>query len=263
MPYTADDFSYGPVYVLRGKHKGRIGDLDNDDSSSSGKLRGIVVFAPFGVSHHESMIPIEYLQAPNTQQLLARYEQLWRRLTPYILKNSKIADADRVMWLEELAYVESVLNDRMFSARFNGPRSGAKIFLSHASADKGFVRGLAVDLGEIGHQPWLDEWEILGGESIPARIAESVEQADFMIVVLSKWAVESNWVEQEWQAKFWSEVNDRKITVIPILIDECNIPVLLRAKKYIDFRSNYTDALKILSNSIARHMERRQKISKA
>jgi hypothetical protein len=36
----------------------------------------------------------------------------------------------------------------------------AKIFISHSSKDKEFVRQLKKDLEEFGHEIWLDEREI-------------------------------------------------------------------------------------------------------
>lgn len=255
MAYSPEEFVYGCVYVIRGKHKGRIGELD-DDATHRGKLHGVVKFAPCGISADYALIPIEYLQAPNTQQLMSRYEQLFNQLTPY--RSGEVQGEERISALEELAYVSGILSDRMFAARFSGPPNGAKVFLSHASADKNFVRALAVDLAVLGYQPWLDEWEILGGESIPAKIGDGLEQADFVVLVLSKSAVASQWVEQEWQAKFWVDVNECRVAVIPILIDECMVPILLRSKKYIDFRCDYTTALEELTHSLQHHLERKK-----
>ena len=156
-----------------------------------------------------------------------------------------------------MAYVAAVLNDRMFNAQFMRTHEGAKVFLSYASADKVFVKGLAVDLAELGHQPWLDEWEILGGESIPARVAEGLEQSNFVVIVLSGNAVRSRWVENEWQAKYWEEINERRVTLIPLLLSDCQIPTLLKAKKYIDFRTDYTAALEDLARSLSEHLARK------
>lgn len=146
----------------------------------------------------------------------------------------------------------------MFEAQFaRGPR-GARLFISHSSADKDFVRGLAVDLAARGHQPWLDEWEILAGESITEHVSAGIEDADFLILVLSKAAVQSRWVEQEWQAKHWTEVNDRNVRVIPVLKDSCEIPTLLRTKKYVDMRDeNYTAGLELLLKSIGKLLAKR------
>jgi len=254
MPYTPSNFAYGPVIVLRGKHKGRIGNFD-DDTTHRKRLHAIVKFAHPFITPYYTYIPVEYLAPPNTQQLMARYEQLFWLLSPF--RGKEAEGTARVTALEEFTYVSSLLNDRMFSAQFERNPGGAKIFVSHSSADKTFVRGLAVDLAAMGHQPWVDEWQILAGESIVERVGAGIEDADFMLVVLSRSAVSSQWVENEWQAKYWIEANEKRVTVIPAVIDDCQIPTLLRAKKYVDFRHDYTAGLELLSKSIARHIERR------
>lgn len=254
MPYTKTDFAYGPVIVLRGKHKGRIGDFDNDTYHRS-RLHAVVKFAHPLITPCYTYIPVEYLDSPNTQQLMTRYEELFWLLSPY--RGKEIEGDARVAALEEFTYVASLLNDRMFTAQFEKSPRGAKIFISHSSADKSFVRGLAVDLAVIGHQPWLDEWKILAGESIVERVGEGIEDADFVVVVLSKNALASKWVENEWQAKYWTEVTEKRVVVIPLIIDDCTVPTLLRAKKYVDFRHDYSEALESLSMSIGRHLERK------
>ena len=254
MPYSANDFRYGPVFVLRGKHKGRIGEFDND-TMEHGRVCAVVQFAPFGVAEYYSLIPVAYLRAPNTNDLMNRYNELWRQLTPYL--REPLQDEERIQALEEMSYVAALLNDRMFEAQFMRTHNGAKVFLSHASSDKGFVKGLAVDLAELGHQPWLDEWEILGGESIPTRVAEGLQESDFVIVILSGNAVESQWVENEWQTKYWDEINERRISLIPLLLSDCKIPTLLKTKKYIDFRSDYTMALEDLARTLSGHFTKR------
>jgi hypothetical protein len=67
--------------------------------------------------------------------------------------------------------------------------------------------------------------------------------ADFVVVVLSEHAVHSRWVEREWHAKYWSEVEAGHIQVLPVLLRDCEIPELLKTKKYADFRENYNDGL--------------------
>lgn len=126
----------------------------------------------------------------------------------------------------------------------------ASIFLSHASQDKKWVKQLAKDLRDLNHNIWLDEWNIKGGESIPKKISEGLESSDYVVVILSKAASKSNWVEVEWQTKYWEEIESNKVMVIPVLIEECKIPKLLKHKKYIDFRTNYALGLVNLTSSI-------------
>lgn len=254
MPYTAKDFDYGPVIVLRGKHKGRIGEFD-DDTLYRGKRHAIVKFTHPLITPYYTCIPIHHLDFPNTQQLMTRFDELFWQLSPF--RGQTVEGITRISVLEEFAYVSSLLNDRMFSAQFNKGPKGAKVFISHSSNDKQFVRSLAVDLAAIGHQPWLDEWEIFAGESIVERVGAGVEDADLMVVILSRNAVVSKWVENEWQAKYWTEVNERRVAVIPIVLDDCEVPTLLRAKKYVDFRDDYTSALELLTKSITQHYSRK------
>jgi len=113
-----------------------------------------------------------------------------------------------------------------------------KIFISHSSKDKQFALQLASDLKELGHQPWLDEWEIKVGECIVSNVQRGLEECEYVIVVLSENSVKSNWVENEWKAKYWDEVETGKIMVLPVLISNCTIPSLLKTKRYADFRKN-------------------------
>jgi hypothetical protein len=48
------------------------------------------------------------------------------------------------------------------------------VFLSHSSKDKTVVRELAARLQRDGARVWLDEEQIKPGDSIPAKIEESV-----------------------------------------------------------------------------------------
>lgn len=253
MPYSENDYIYGPVRVSRGKHRGRIGEFDND-TYHRGRFTAVVKFGDPLVTAFYSLVPVEYLEPVNTQHLLRRLQELFEIISPY--KCDEQNPEKRIGALEEYAYVSSLLNDRMFSAQFEHSPRGARVFISHSSLDKGFVKGLAVDLSAKGHQPWVDEWEILAGESIPERIGSGIEGADFVLVVLSRSSVESKWVEQEWQTKYWTEVNERRIHVIPLLIDDCEIPTLLRPKKYVDFRDDYASALDLLAKSLGKLLER-------
>ena len=127
----------------------------------------------------------------------------------------------------------------------------AKIFLSHSSKDKKFVYRLGEDLRALGHEPWLDEWEIKVGECIPSKIDHAIGEADYVIIILSPEAVESGWVEREWQSKYWDEIEQNKIFVLPVLLKDCKIPNLLKTKKYADFRNNYSAGFVKLMGAIS------------
>jgi hypothetical protein len=114
----------------------------------------------------------------------------------------------------------------------------AHVFLSHSSKDKDFVRQLHADLKAIGHQPWLDEWEIKVGECIVTKVERALADADFVVVVMSPNSVASGWVDREWKAKYWNEITEKKITVLPLMLADCPVPLLLQTRRYADFRTN-------------------------
>ncbi len=115
----------------------------------------------------------------------------------------------------------------------------ARVFLSHSSKDKDFVRKLAADLTEVGHSPWLDEWEIRVGDCIITRVEGGIRECDYVVIVLSKSAVESTWVNREWKAKYWEEIESGKKLVLPVLLETCERPPLLASRLYADFRQSY------------------------
>src|ERR1039458_8165781 len=113
-----------------------------------------------------------------------------------------------------------------------------KVFLSHSSQDKPFVRDLADFLEREGDiEAWLDEREIAPGQNIVSRIEEGLD-ADFILLILSPDSVDSPWVKQEWTDSFWEQANYRKTKLLGVLYRDCRIPRLLRNKKYFDLRTN-------------------------
>jgi len=130
----------------------------------------------------------------------------------------------------------------------------SKIFISHSLADQVFSRILAEDLKKNGHQPWLDEWNIKVGDCILTEIESGISDSDYIVIVLSKNSVNSGWVDREWKTKYWHEINKQKKYLLPVLIENCEIPELLKTKKYADFREGYPKAFNELLSSINSEM---------
>jgi hypothetical protein len=127
----------------------------------------------------------------------------------------------------------------------------SKVFISYSSRDKDFARKLANDLRELDHEVWLDEWVIKVGDSIVQKIEEGLSDAEFLVLILTPDAVSSGWVEREWASKYWEEVQSSRMSLLPALLRDCEIPILLRPKKYADFRESYAGGLVALANTLA------------
>jgi hypothetical protein len=102
-----------------------------------------------------------------------------------------------------------------------------KIFISHASEDKEpFLRAFAT---KRGVDAWVDEWEIYPGDSLVQKIfEEGLMDAEAVIIVLSEHSVDKPWVREELDASIIKKVEDL-ITLIPVVIDECEVPESLRS----------------------------------
>lgn len=134
------------------------------------------------------------------------------------------------------------LKPKITFATVHGVRK-LKIFLSHASEDKQFVKRLADDLFDRGLLVWYDEWEIKGGQSITERIKTGIEESAFMAVVLSKNSVDKGWVKKEIEQGLFKEIDSKKMYILPILLDECSIPKEFKDRRYANFLNNYEDGL--------------------
>jgi hypothetical protein len=123
-------------------------------------------------------------------------------------------------------------------------------FISHSTTDKPFVRRLAADLVAHDVKVWLDEQQMMVGDSIPEKIAQGLAESDFFLLVVSQNSVDSQWVKKELNSALVHEIERRKVTVLPIRIDDAKVPDSIIDKIYADFRGSYEDGFQKLLNSI-------------
>lgn len=106
-------------------------------------------------------------------------------------------------------------------------------FLSHASEDKDrFVLRFAEALEARGIHVWLDRWEMLPGDSLVDKIfEEGIRNSLAVLVVISRHSVASRWVREELNAAFVKRLEEGS-RLIPIVIDDCDVPEALRSTVY-------------------------------
>ena len=126
------------------------------------------------------------------------------------------------------------------------------IFISYSHADKTFVDKLATHLVKHDAHVWVDTWELNVGDSILNRVQEAIQESSALLIVLSKASVASEWCKKELNAGLMRELDEKKVIVLPVLVEDCEIPVFLREKMYADFRKNYDAGLKALVEAVAR-----------
>lgn len=113
------------------------------------------------------------------------------------------------------------------------------IFLSHNSEDKPFARELKKRLEAHGvTEVWLDEAEILLGDSLTKKIAEGLTKTKYIAAVLSPRSVSSPWVARELEVAINREISTGEVVVLPLLYEKCDLPTFLVGKMYADFTSS-------------------------
>lgn len=91
--------------------------------------------------------------------------------------------------------------------------AGRDVFICHAHLDKvAYVRPLSEALDQRGISCWIDEAQILPGESIVGKINDGLRSSRIVLVIITDAFVERNWPEKELNsalsresgpAKFW------------------------------------------------------------
>jgi len=116
-----------------------------------------------------------------------------------------------------------------------------KVFISHSSEDHDFVLELAKKMKNDGIDVWVDDWEIKVGDSIIEKINYGLKKSSFLIVVLSKYSIESDWVKKELSSTIMRQLSGDNITILPVWleINENEVPPLLREIKATIFSRNY------------------------
>ena len=123
--------------------------------------------------------------------------------------------------------------------------SPIRIFIAHSSKDSIVSKRLAESLRRRGFEVWYDKWKIRVGDSIVQKISHALKQGDFLVAVLSKNSVKSKWVQKELSAALHIG-----LFVLPVRIDSCTIPILLRDTKYADFRKGFRQGFDELHDTI-------------
>jgi hypothetical protein len=73
------------------------------------------------------------------------------------------------------------------------------------------------------------------------KITDGLRASQIMAVFLSPTAVKSIWAQREWQSFLARQLRGDTITILPILLEKCQIPEIIADIKYADFSESYHD----------------------
>lgn len=125
------------------------------------------------------------------------------------------------------------------------------IFISHSHNDKEFADKIATALVTKRIPVFVDRWEMQVGDSITTKIEQAITDASYLIIILSKNSVASNWCKREITSGLLLELDRKRVVLLPLLIEDCEIPLFLKDKFYADFRTNFDFGFEKVVSTVA------------
>lgn len=116
-----------------------------------------------------------------------------------------------------------------------------KIFISYAKEDKDYAVKLFDFLLSKNYSPWLDKKKLHVGQNWEFFIQEALQKADFIILLLSKTSVSKRgYVQKEFRKvlDYCEYKLDSDIYVLPIKLDDCEVPMKLQRFQYVENHEN-------------------------
>ena len=123
-----------------------------------------------------------------------------------------------------------------------------KYFVSYSRHDSEFVKQLASDLKKMNLNIWLDQLDIPVGSKWDTCIEAALNESIGIILVLSESSVKSDNV--------MDEVNfaiSKSKHIIPILLDDCEVPFRIARIQQIDFREGYEKRIHDILATVSAH----------
>ena len=118
------------------------------------------------------------------------------------------------------------------------------IFISYSRKDSEYMSEFSKSLRNAGANLWSDK-QIVPGGLWDNSIETALTSCDVIIVLISKASVNSNNVMDE--VSFALEENKK---VIPVLLEQCDLPFRLRRIQFIDLTKNKENGMNLLKSTL-------------
>ena len=247
---------WGPVKILQGRYKDRIGYLDDEESGY-----GYVYWGEMTLSIDSyARIKLEYLSNNvTTYDLVKRAEELKSQIAKMRAKNelkrSNMGDYKKINSLfGEYTYIIGLLNQIYEETVYQNNGNKKRVFLSYSSLNNDIATWIATDLKRSGYRVWFDNWEIEGGHNIIDEIGKGIEKADALVMLVSKSYINSVMCKTEWHSYFMTKFRSQPNSIIPIILDGTVPPTILSSIRYLKLSGDcdYNSMIKELKRALVK-----------
>jgi len=109
------------------------------------------------------------------------------------------------------------------------PKGQRVVFISYSHGDSDFVNSFAAALLKYDLQIWKDSKDLPIGGNILKSIYSGIKNSSHFCWIISASSLRSRWVEEEASFAKVRQLEDIDLKIIPVLIDEVEIPDYVRA----------------------------------
>jgi hypothetical protein len=133
-----------------------------------------------------------------------------------------------------------------------------RAFISYSHRDEAFVLDLVRRLKEHGIGVWIDQVDLLIGDSLIRRIGDAIRDEDFVIAVISEHSVRSSWCAKELSLAVTHGIQSKQVKVLPVRLDGIALPSFMDDMLWVEAdRYDCSAVAAELATAVERHLERR------
>jgi hypothetical protein len=110
------------------------------------------------------------------------------------------------------------------------------VFISYGRADADWVRALAENLHNSGLVVFFDEWDIAPGDVLVHKLDEGIRNSRNGILIVSPASLSRPYVQEEYAAMMTRAIAGKQ-RLIPVLFKDAEMPPLLAARVWVEFRN--------------------------
>ena len=118
-----------------------------------------------------------------------------------------------------------------------------RVFISYSYNDRDIAHRISDALQREQIDVFIDYKDISAGDNVFDQIRYMYESSETVIVLLSNSLFSSSYFQHEFPQYFFEEARKRKINVIPVLIDKCQVPSDFLEFEIVNLTNNFDKGL--------------------
>lgn len=107
-------------------------------------------------------------------------------------------------------------------------------FISYTRADKGWADWIAWTLSDAGYSHFYQNWDFRPGGNFVLEMQKASEECERTLVVLTTNYLDAVYTQPEWAAGFAKDPTGEKRLLVPVRVERCEPPGLLKSIVYCD-----------------------------